>query len=920
MKECLESCKEGISNLEGKLKKLRTHEAPSGVGQHMSAKLQRSLYPFKTSTLAKLQDLVSDLQEGLTLAIKTLQLDLGIATQRSLIQLEGQMSTVALRSEAIETTVGQVHAQGQDITDRLDNLLHGRDAETYRNIIDWLSPPDPGSNHNAARGKHEPFTGSWLLQSEQYQRWKNSQVRHLWLHGKAGCGKSVLCSTVIEDVYRSHMSDPAVGCAMFYFSFSDVRKQSSHDLLLSLVAQLCWKDPGFADLRQLYERKSSGLPGADTLDKTLRRSISGYDKVFILLDALDECPEADDVRDDMLRRLKRLSGDALNLKIFATSRELSEIETSMEDLGAEMLPIDVSSVNGDINNYVASELTKDKKLSSLNKDTRLEIQNTFKEKADGMFRWAYCQLQELKRLKSFKPKYVTQALLDLPPTLDDTYARMLTSIDEKYREEATTALQWLVFSFQPLTLAELAEACIVDPAGDGSVDINNRGEPEDIPEILSGLVTIDKVYHYKKSVIRLAHFSVKEYLVSKRILASNAAPYAVGDGLAHRFIAQSCLVYLMYCNKRKEGTFAGAVEDFPLRAYASEGWHKHSKLQHPQEVQREIALLQDLKGVREMLDNLREFFRWQDLSRDDHRKGRMPALYVAARLGLETVAAKLIAGGADANMQGGRYGSALQAASIEGHQAIVELLLAKGADANMQGGTYGSALQAASYYGRQAIVELLLANGATVNMQGATYGSALLAASKRGYARVVKCLLDHGADVNALSIGSDYGTALLAATAGGYTRVVECLIDHGADVNQQVLVDTKTLISLLEAWQRGEKREDTNLETREELVTTVETHRKADRQPETAVEVARWMGSEDIAQLLISRGAQDLQPVWDKANSEVEEASGAKGDEEQAKAADNESMQDPCPEQHPSTSPDRTTLEQHEHGHDDQRG
>ncbi|KAJ7873666.1 hypothetical protein B0H14DRAFT_2344089 [Mycena olivaceomarginata] len=45
---------------------------------------------------------------------------------------------------------------------------------------------------------------------------------------------------------------------------------------------------------------------------------------------------------------------------------------------------------------------------------------------------------------------------------------------------------------------------------------------------------------------------------------------------------------------------------------------------------------------------------------------------------------------------GGKYGTALQAASYEGHMGTVTLLLAKGADPNAQGGMYGTALQAAS--------------------------------------------------------------------------------------------------------------------------------------------------------------------------------------------------------------------------------
>ncbi|OCK73444.1 hypothetical protein K432DRAFT_280544, partial [Lepidopterella palustris CBS 459.81] len=63
----------------------------------------------------------------------------------------------------------------------------------------------------------------------------------------------------------------------------------------------------------------------------------------------------------------------------------------------------------------------------------------------------------------------------------------------------------------------------------------------------------------------------------------------------------------------------------------------------------------------------------------------------------------LLSKGADVNAQGGRYGNALQAASVGGHNKIVELLLSKGADINAQGGECGNALQAASVGGHDKI-------------------------------------------------------------------------------------------------------------------------------------------------------------------------------------------------------------------------
>jgi ankyrin repeat protein len=109
----------------------------------------------------------------------------------------------------------------------------------------------------------------------------------------------------------------------------------------------------------------------------------------------------------------------------------------------------------------------------------------------------------------------------------------------------------------------------------------------------------------------------------------------------------------------------------------------------------------------------------------------------------------LVERGADVNAQGGRYGNALQAASVKGRTDIARLLIERGADVNTQGGRYGNALQAASKGGRAEVVQLLLDKGADVNAQGGHYGNALQAASKGGRAEVVRLLLDKGVKVNA---------------------------------------------------------------------------------------------------------------------------------------------------------------------------
>jgi hypothetical protein len=88
-----------------------------------------------------------------------------------------------------------------------------------KDIRGWLSPPDPSTNHNIARGGYLDGTASWFIQSDMFREWKATSS-FLWIHGKrthffyfhsiiypdyclsrgviAGAGKSVLWYVVSE--------------------------------------------------------------------------------------------------------------------------------------------------------------------------------------------------------------------------------------------------------------------------------------------------------------------------------------------------------------------------------------------------------------------------------------------------------------------------------------------------------------------------------------------------------------------------------------------------------------------------------------------------------------------------------------------------------------------------------------------------
>jgi len=77
-------------------------------------------------------------------------------------------------------------------------------------------------------------------------------------------------------------------------------------------------------------------------------------------------------------------------------------------------------------------------------------------------------------------------------------------------------------------------------------------EPRDLQIICSSLLTVTKVLVESRGrmetveELRLAHFSVKEYLRSPSIASSPVQESAIRDVQAHLFIAESCLAYISH--------------------------------------------------------------------------------------------------------------------------------------------------------------------------------------------------------------------------------------------------------------------------------------------------------------------------------------------------------------------------------------
>jgi hypothetical protein len=50
-------------------------------------------------------------------------------------------------------------------------------------VQNWLTPPDPSTNHNFVLETRHGETGAWLFKSEKLKEW-DARDCLLWIHGK----------------------------------------------------------------------------------------------------------------------------------------------------------------------------------------------------------------------------------------------------------------------------------------------------------------------------------------------------------------------------------------------------------------------------------------------------------------------------------------------------------------------------------------------------------------------------------------------------------------------------------------------------------------------------------------------------------------------------------------------------------------
>jgi hypothetical protein len=162
-------------------------------------------------------------------------------------------------------------------------------------------------------------------------------------------------------------ADVAIGC--IYCNYKERDMQTPVNLIASLWSQLVQNQDTLSnDVQALYKLHSRKCtrPTLSEVSKMLQSEAGRYLKIFVVVDALDECPEDNGSRKILLKELRALR-PTINLMV--TSRFIDNIAREFKG----MTQLEISASVEDIQAYVRGRISQENKLlRNVGKDSALK--------------------------------------------------------------------------------------------------------------------------------------------------------------------------------------------------------------------------------------------------------------------------------------------------------------------------------------------------------------------------------------------------------------------------------------------------------------------------------------------------------------------------------------------------------------------
>ncbi|EPE30107.1 Ankyrin repeat-containing protein [Glarea lozoyensis ATCC 20868] len=835
------------------------------LNEKHSKLIEKAKWPHQKNKLGEICSRIERQKSQILLALQSDHVNLSLDTKKDLSRVNDLVIN-------IDRKIVQMDQKQQTQLQEKEK----RDLET------WLTSLNFCAKQNDIFARRQEGTGEWLLQDQNFQSWLTGFKRKLWCQGIPGSGKTILTSIMVNSL-EEKFGDQNVGIAYIYCVYRE--QTSPSELIASLLKQLIQHRPVVStDILELYKyhRRKQTRPLLTDYLRVLFSEVRNFSRVFILIDALDECSEEQKAKDLFLNEVLKL---VPLVSVLITSRDEPDKKNGFQDKP----DLVIKATKEDVRRYLETRLEKE--LSNfVRKGSPLwaEIVDTVVRKSRGMFLLAQLHMDSLGREDTGKG--VRKALQELPEQIDGTYEKAMARIknqDSRKAERAAQVLSWICYAARPITVDELRYALAVE-IGDTRVDEEAVPDGNHLVSLCAGLLTID----HDSNIIRFVHYTTQEYFERIKKERYPKAPTQ---------IVMACITYLSFnefatdpCDNDK------AMEEkmlkYPFLQYASQYWGLHARGEPEKDPIVQELIMKFLWQNSNMSCSLQfaHIPKYKHANYSQSFRKEVSALGLAATNGLVEVTEKVLSIDADVNKADSDKGTPLHWAAWHGYDQIVKLILAtEGVEIDVKYSSNSTPLHWAAEGGRASIVSMLLKSGAKINAVDVRKWTPLHKAAWHGHEAAVQVLLDYKPDVEAEealldnkadmeSEDSDGGTALHAASERGHENVVKLLLKTGAKVNAtdidggtalhraswnghlvvvQLLLDAKADVKARYSYGFREGSKSPSRDSSgEEVVVRLLMEKGAEvaakyYQGGTALHWAAWSGHEEVVRLLLEKGA-----------------------------------------------------------------
>jgi adenosine deaminase len=367
----INSCRQSLMQLDAALSKAQNDfDAPSKLKS-----IQRRLkWPLST---AKTKQIIEDIGRHQ----ETISLALSADSMSAILQCLSRHHTLARKVDGI----------GLDIKRALTINTRIEMNSKRQAVLDFFAPVNPQYNFEMSLRLRHPLTGLWLTEGSIFQSWLHSndegdpKSARLWLSGIPGAGKTVLAGSIIEEALREMHENDAT--AFFFCDYKSAQSLVPTNILGTIAAQLAKQDDkAFDNLQEYYKelhpaRHFSKTPTTHGLNKVLQSMVEHFNRVFIIVDGLDECREEIDI---VVEELHYLAISNLPIKFALLSRDEQIIRMRLED---NFSHIEIAAYREDLQLYVAAEIearVQARKLRIKSMSFKDEVIEAIVNKSEGM--------------------------------------------------------------------------------------------------------------------------------------------------------------------------------------------------------------------------------------------------------------------------------------------------------------------------------------------------------------------------------------------------------------------------------------------------------------------------------------------------------------------------------------------------------